>query len=105
MDNAEAIYGEDDTFQLAGNRDDALLNADALIIATEWRQFRSPDWELLRRELSHPVIFDGRNMYDPARVAREGFDYYGIGLQSITAGNGPASEEIDIDRLMTVSSD
>jgi UDPglucose 6-dehydrogenase len=105
MDNAEAIYGEDDSFQLAGNRDDALLNADALIIATEWRQFRSPDWDLLRRELTHPVIFDGRNMFDPRRVAREGFDYYGIGLQSVTAGNAPGAEELDIDRMMTISSD
>ena len=105
MENAEAIYGEDETFQLAGNRDDALLNADALVIATEWRQFRSPDWEKLRSSLREPVIFDGRNIFDPARVAREGFDYYGIGLQSVTAGDGAGVDEIDIDRLMAVSSD
>jgi len=80
MNSAEAIYGESDNFQLAGSRDDALLNASALIIATEWRQFRSPDWELLRSSLQEPVIFDGRNIYDPERVAREGFTYYGIGL-------------------------
>jgi UDPglucose 6-dehydrogenase len=80
MDTAERLYGEDETFQLAGSRDDALLNADALVIATEWRQFKSPDWEKLRASLKEPIIFDGRNIYDPERVAREGFVYVGIGL-------------------------
>lgn len=80
MDSAEQLYGESDQFQLAQSREDALVNADALIIATEWRQFRSPDWELLRSRLKDPVIFDGRNIYDPERVKREGFTYYGVGL-------------------------
>lgn len=80
MDSAEKLYGETESFQLVGSRDDALVGADALIIATEWRQFRSPDWEELRERLSDPVIFDGRNIFDPARVKREGFNYYGIGL-------------------------
>lgn len=86
MESAEKIYGEDDTFQLAASRDDALLNADALVIATEWRQFRSPDWEKLRTSLKEPVIFDGRNIYDPDRVRREGFTYYGIGLGDRVSG-------------------
>jgi UDPglucose 6-dehydrogenase len=80
MESAEQLYGESDRFQLAASREDALVGADALIIATEWRQFRSPDWELLRSRLADPIIFDGRNIYDPARVKREGFTYYGIGL-------------------------
>jgi len=80
LDSAEQLYGESDSFQLAGSRDDALLNANALIIATEWRQFRSPDWEVLRSSLKDAIIFDGRNIYDPERVRREGFTYYGIGL-------------------------
>lgn len=80
METAEALYPESGQFQLVGSREDALVGADALIIATEWRQFRSPDWELLRARLSEPVIFDGRNIFDPARVRREGFAYYGIGL-------------------------
>lgn len=80
LDSAEQLYGEHEQFQLVGSRDDALANADALIIATEWRQFRSPDWELLRERLADKTIFDGRNIYDPARVRREGFTYYGIGL-------------------------
>ena len=80
MESAERLYGESEKFQLVGNRDDALVGADALIIATEWRQFRSPDWEVLRARLADTTIFDGRNIYDPARVKREGFTYYGIGL-------------------------
>jgi UDPglucose 6-dehydrogenase len=57
----------------------ALEGADALAIATEWQEFRSPDFDLLRERLSAPVIFDGRNLYDPALMARLGFTYYGIG--------------------------
>ena len=94
MDTAERLYGESEQLQLAGNRDDALLNADALIIATEWRQFRSPDWEKMRTSLKAPVIFDGRNIFDPARVAREGFTYYGIGLgDQVAKANGHTADE------------
>jgi UDPglucose 6-dehydrogenase len=80
MDSARRIYGERDDLILTERRDDALNGADALIIATEWRQFRSPDWEKLRSSLKEPVIFDGRNIFTPERVAKEGFTYYGIGL-------------------------
>ena len=80
MESADQLYGETEQFQLVGSRDDALVGADALIIATEWRQFRSPDWELLRTRLADSTIFDGRNIFDPDRVKREGFTYYGIGL-------------------------
>jgi UDPglucose 6-dehydrogenase len=80
MASARAIYGERDDLVLCKNRDEALDGADALIICTEWRQFKSPDWERLRTSLKQPVIFDGRNIYDPDRVAREGLTYYGIGL-------------------------
>jgi UDPglucose 6-dehydrogenase len=105
MAMARSLYPNQPGLTLCESRDEAVVGADALIIATEWRQFRSPDYDLLRRELTHPVIFDGRNMYAPARVAREGFDYYGIGLQSVTAEDGSVVEEIDIDRLMAISSD
>jgi UDPglucose 6-dehydrogenase len=80
MDSAERLYGERSDFLLAANRDDALLGADALIICTEWRQFRSPDFKELRASLKQPLIFDGRNMYDPERMEREGIEYIGIGL-------------------------
>lgn len=80
LDTTRALYGERSDLTLCDTRDDALKGADALVICTEWRQFKSPDWDLLRTELSEHVIFDGRNIYDPARVARESFVYYGIGL-------------------------
>ncbi|MEC7994785.1 MAG: UDP-glucose/GDP-mannose dehydrogenase family protein, partial [Pseudomonadota bacterium] len=53
--------------------------ADALLIVTEWNEFRSPDFALLKKTLKHPVIFDGRNLYDPNHLASLGFSYYSIG--------------------------
>ena len=53
--------------------------ADALLIVTEWREFRSPDFERLKQLLAAPRIFDGRNLYEPALLARLGFEYYAIG--------------------------
>jgi UDPglucose 6-dehydrogenase len=58
----------------------ALEGADALVICTEWRAFRSPDWDVVRTTLARPVVFDGRNIHDPDRMAKEGITYYGIGL-------------------------
>ncbi len=75
-----ALYGDRDDLVLCETRDEAVVAADALVICTEWRQFKSPDWDLLKRELNEPVIFDGRNIYDPVRMVREGFTYHGIGL-------------------------
>lgn len=103
METTRAIYGNNPGLELCQSRDEALVGADALIIATEWRQFQSPDYNKLRDELTHNVIFDGRNMYDPTRVAREGFTYYGIGLQSVQANTDES--DIDIARLMTASAD
>ncbi len=80
MESTRSLYGDRPGFELCQTRDDALRGADALVICTEWRQFKSPDWELLRTELRDRVIFDGRNIYDPKRTVREGFTYYGIGL-------------------------
>jgi UDPglucose 6-dehydrogenase len=60
--------------------EEAIAGADALVIATEWRIFRSPDFAELKELLAAPIVIDGRNIYDPARMEREGFQYYGIGL-------------------------
>ncbi len=60
-------------------RYDALEGADALIIMTEWNAFREPDFHLIKETLKHPVIFDGRNLYNPARMQKMNFDYFGIG--------------------------
>ncbi len=80
LEEARRIYaaaGPD--FTLCRNAYEAAEGADALAIATEWQEFRSPDFERLRDLLKHPLIFDGRNLYDPAVLARFGFTYYGVG--------------------------
>jgi UDPglucose 6-dehydrogenase len=61
------------------NNYDALKGADALIIATEWNEFRRPDFDRMKLLMKQPVIFDGRNIYDPFRLKEKGFIYYGIG--------------------------
>jgi UDPglucose 6-dehydrogenase len=58
---------------------EALEGASALVIMTEWQEFRSPDFEMIRRILEVPVIFDGRNVYDPTLMQRLGIRYFGIG--------------------------
>lgn len=67
--------------QLTLTRDkyDALRGADALLLVTEWKQFRNPDYDRMKTLLKTPVIFDGRNQYDPTEIAAGGFDYYAIG--------------------------
>jgi len=66
-------------FSVAGDAYEAAAGAEALLIATEWQEFRSPDFERLKQLLVAPRIFDGRNLYDPALLARLGFEYYGVG--------------------------
>jgi UDPglucose 6-dehydrogenase len=56
-----------------------LKDADALVIVTEWKAFRSPDFTLLKHDLKDPIIFDGRNLYEPEDMRAVGFEYYGIG--------------------------
>ncbi len=78
---AERIFGErvGNELFLFDKRYDALDGADALIIMTEWNAFREPDFHLFKESLKSPAIFDGRNLYDPERLAKLGFDYYSIG--------------------------
>jgi UDPglucose 6-dehydrogenase len=70
---------ESGQLQLVSSSTAALEGADALVIVTEWQEFRSPDFDGLRSALKHPVIVDGRNLYDPALVARHGLRYFAIG--------------------------
>ena len=65
--------------ELVPQQYDALSGADALILVTEWKPFRHPDFDRIRKLLKQPVIFDGRNQYDPAHLRAEGFEYVGIG--------------------------
>ncbi|WMQ73480.1 MAG: UDP-glucose 6-dehydrogenase TuaD [Sodalis sp.] len=79
MNETQRIYGHRDDLQLMDTREAALRGADALVICTEWQNFRAPDFDVLKAALKQPVIFDGRNLYDPERLANRGFVYYGIG--------------------------
>ena len=79
MKETQRIYGTRADLRLMGTKEAALQGADALVIVTEWRDFKAPDFELVKRELSQPVVFDGRNLFEPARMARQGIAYYGIG--------------------------
>jgi UDPglucose 6-dehydrogenase len=79
MDEAQRIYGERADLKLVETLEDALKGADALAVITEWRVFRSPDFELIKQELTNPVIFDGRNIYNPDLMEQLGITYYSIG--------------------------
>jgi UDPglucose 6-dehydrogenase len=82
---AQRLYAGVAGLSLARNAYDAVQGADALAIVTEWQEFRSPDFERLRELLKTPVIFDGRNLYDPAMVARFGLTYYAVGRGKLPA--------------------
>ena len=80
QENVRALYG--DRLSYCGHHYDALEGADALAIVTEWNEFRNPDFGYMQRKMKQPVIFDGRNLYDPRRMRELGFEYSGIGLHS-----------------------
>jgi UDPglucose 6-dehydrogenase len=79
-DNVRKIYGDRLTY--CEHHYDAVENADALAIVTEWNEFRNPDFDYLKHKMKQPVIFDGRNLYDPQQMRDKGFRYSGIGLNS-----------------------
>ena len=79
MPEARRLYGDRADLALCRNAGEALAGADALVIVTEWQEFRSPDFDAIKASLKHPVIFDGRNLYDPAQMHAMGFSYYAIG--------------------------
>lgn len=70
-----------DTITYANEPMDAVKGADALLLVTEWTEFRSPDFTEIKKELKSPVVFDGRNIYDREELQKLGFEYYGIGLK------------------------
>ena len=79
MDETQRVYGDRDDLQLCGTKEAALKNADALVICTEWQNFRAPDFDLIKQMLHQAVIFDGRNLFEPKRMEQKGFEYYAIG--------------------------
>ena len=79
MNEARRIFGDEPRIAYAENPDEALVGADALAIVTEWKEFRSPDFARIATTLKTPVIFDGRNLYEPRIVRNAGIDYQPIG--------------------------
>ena len=79
IEEGKRIFKNEKHLSFADTQDEALKNADALIIVTEWTEFRSPDFTLIKSSLKSPMIFDGRNLYDPKVVRALGFNYYPIG--------------------------
>ncbi len=79
MKEAQRVLGDDERIRYADQQNDALTGADALVIVTEWKAFRSPDFDLIKAQLKRPLIVDGRNLYDPALVRALGIEYAAIG--------------------------
>lgn len=79
MAEAKRIFGDNPNITYTASNYEALKNSDALLLVTEWNQFRRPDFDKIKDLLNKPVIFDGRNQYDPAELKSRGFTYYAIG--------------------------
>jgi UDPglucose 6-dehydrogenase len=88
MDEAREIFDGNGSVEFADNEMGAASGADALVIVTEWKAFRSPDFDELKRGLKTPVIFDGRNLYEPAVVRAHGLEYHAIGRGMAPSGTG-----------------
>lgn len=79
MEECLRIYGQRDDLTLMETQELALKEADALIIVTEWQHFRAPDFKFVKQSLKHPVIFDGRNLFEPKQLEKQDITYYSIG--------------------------
>jgi UDPglucose 6-dehydrogenase len=91
---ARTVFGDDARLGISDDMMAACDGADALVIVTEWKEFRSPDFDALKATLKNPVIFDGRNLYDPALMNAMGITYVAIGRNSQTAVDpGAGSKE------------
>ncbi len=90
MDEMRRIYGNRADLALASNKYSVLEGADALVICTEWQQFRAPDFDEMESLLRGKVIVDGRNLYTPTRLAEDGWHYYCVGR-----GQPPLSLPVD----------
>ncbi len=95
MDETQRIYGLREDFKLVGTKEAALENADALIICTEWKNFRAPDFDFIKQTLKQPTVIDGRNLYDPERMRDHGFNYYAV-------GRGLSVQRIDTAQVLEV---
>jgi UDPglucose 6-dehydrogenase len=78
-ENGRKLFADNPLVTIVDEQYETLEGADALLVATEWNQFRTPDFKRIKAQLSAPVLFDGRNLYEPKHLAGHGFTYYGIG--------------------------
>jgi UDPglucose 6-dehydrogenase len=79
MTEAKRVFGDAPHVTFAASPMAALAGADALVVVTEWKEFRSPDFDAIRRTLKEPLLFDGRNLYEPPAVRAAGLEYFAIG--------------------------
>jgi len=79
MDEGKRVFAKEPGVRFASSTVGALDGADALIIVTEWKEFRSPDFADMKKRLKAPIIFDGRNLYDPAMMREAGIEYFSMG--------------------------
>ena len=83
MEQCREIYGERPDLKLVSRAKDALVGADVLVVITEWKEFRAPDFKAIRAALSTPVVFDGRNLYEHAQLKRAGLEYVAFGRPGV----------------------
>jgi UDPglucose 6-dehydrogenase len=86
MPETQRIYGDRPDLRYAQSSHAALNDADALVIVTEWKAFKSPDFNQIRTRLKQPIVFDGRNLFEPAAMKAVGLEYFGIGRGLLTEG-------------------
>jgi len=99
MDETRKIYADRSELKLADDPYDCLTSADALVVMTEWKRFWSPDFERIRSTLKQPVIFDGRNIYDPEEMHKLGLMHYAIGRASQTPKKDQPSSTVPRRRV------
>lgn len=85
METTKAVFGDQITY--TANKYDALDEADALFVCTEWSLFRNPDWPEVAAKMTEPLVYDGRNLYNPQRMVEQGFEYYSVGRPYPPAGS------------------
>jgi len=96
MNEAKRFYLKDvANISYADSKEAALKNADALILLTEWKEFRAPDFDELKTTLSKPIIFDGRNQFDADTLEAKGFEYYQIGKTPVSVGSSSKLVTLD----------
>ena len=104
-EQAKLTFARQPNLRYADSPMHALQGSDALAIVTEWKEFRSPDFVTMRAVLHHPVIFDGRNMYEPALIKSFGFEYFGIGRQSCYEAESSAAHTSSASRDWSSAND